>query len=272
MSQQPAPTDVIDTLTLGDLVRDMSGTDGGVSAGIPADWMQGRTAFGGITAALALAATRRSLPDLPMLRSMQVSFLRPITDQVEFVVTLIRAGRAASFVQVDCFSEGKIGARVNFVFGAARETRYVHDYTPSPSLPAPETCPHMARRASGPAFAGKFEARVVEGDEPVSGSDRPESIVWSRLIARDDVTPEIALICNADNLPPAAMATFTEPAPVSTITWSLDIARMPSHTDWLSIRSTSKQAAEGYSVQDMELRDREGLLVGSAQQLVALFG
>jgi acyl-CoA thioesterase len=258
--------------SLAEMVSDLSGTEGHVSARISPHWMQGRTAFGGITAALALAATRRSLPDLPRLRSMQVSFLRPIAEDVTFEVTLIRAGRSSSFVQVDCVSADALGARCTFVFGGARETRIVHDYGPGLSARPPMDCPELIRRSSGPSFFKNFEARLADGDQLVSGSDRPEVVVWTRLVDRDGVTPEIALVCNADNLPPAAMTTFTERAPLSTVTWTVDFAHIPDHADWLLTRTTSKHAAEGYSVQDMEIRDADGRLVASAQQLVALFG
>ena len=257
--------------TLADMVNSLTGEPGRLTAHLSPFWMQGRTAFGGITAALALAAARRSLPELPELRSMQAAFLRPVLDEVTFEVTLIRAGRTASFVQVDAISDGALGARMTFVFGAARPSVIVHDYGPVPVLPDPVECTPLIRRSSAPSFFSNFDAVIIEGDQLVSGSDRPEVIVWSRLLHPEGVSPEIALICNADSMPPAAMPTFKERAPISTITWSLDMARMPSKADWLWTRTTSKQAAEGYSVQDMELRDTDGSLVASAQQMVALF-
>ncbi|WP_136636320.1 thioesterase family protein [Pseudooceanicola onchidii] len=260
-----------DTPTLAQLIDGMTGTAPRLTAHLTPSWMQGRTAFGGITAALALAAARKSLPDLPDLRSMQVAFLRPILQEVSFEVTLIRAGRTASFVQVDCISDDALGARITFVFGAARPSQVVHDYAPVPATPDPVSCVPLVRRSNAPSFFGNFDATIIEGDQLISGSDRPELIVWSRLTETEGVSTEVALICNADSMPPAAMTTFTERAPISTITWSLDVARMPARTDWLWTRTTSKQAAEGYSVQDMELRDTDGSLVASAQQMVALF-
>ncbi|EAQ03835.1 hypothetical protein OB2597_11346 [Pseudooceanicola batsensis HTCC2597] len=253
------------------MVRDLSGEAGRIAARISPHWMQGRTAFGGITAALALAATRQALPGLPALRSMQVSFLRPISEHVAFEVETIRAGRTSTFVQVDCISGDKLGARCTFVFGAPRESAYAHDYGRAPDVPGPDDSPELLRRSSGPSFFKNFEARLADGAQLASGSDRPEMIVWTRLAAREDVDPEIAFICNADNLPPAAMATFHGGAPVSTVTWALDVARIPADTDWQLTRTTSKHSAEGYSVQDMEIRDRGGDILASAQQLVALF-
>jgi acyl-CoA thioesterase len=257
--------------SLADMVNSLDGEPGRFTGHLSPWWMQGRTAFGGITAALALAATRKSLPDLPQLRSMQVTFLRPILDEVTFEVTLIRSGRTASFVQVDCLSEGAVGARCMFVFGAARPSTIVHEYAPVPATPDPASCTELVRRSSKPSFFANFDAVIIEGDQLVSGSDRPELIVWSKLTDAEGVTPEIALVCNADSMPPAAMTCFTERAPISTITWSVDFARMPEKIDWVWTRTTSKQAAEGYSVQDMELRDTDGALLASAQQMVALF-
>ncbi|MGI3169542.1 acyl-CoA thioesterase [Pseudooceanicola sp. C21-150M6] len=264
MTDDPLPS-------LASILGSLTGSDGRVSGHIPADWMQGRTAFGGITAALALAAVRRSLPDLPVLRSMQVSFLRPITEEVTFDVTLIRAGRTASFVQVDCISGDALGARCTFVFGGPRESAYTHDYGPAPELPGPEDSPELIRRSNGPSFFRNFEARLADGAQLGTGSDRPEMVVWTRLADREGLDPELAFICNADNLPPAVMTTFTEGAPISTVTWGVDIARMPDNCDWQLTRTTSRHSADGYSVQEMQIRDRAGRLLANAQQLVALF-
>ena len=46
------------------------------------DWLQGRTVYGGLGAALCLEATQRSIPDLPPLRSAQVSFAGPATGRL----------------------------------------------------------------------------------------------------------------------------------------------------------------------------------------------
>lgn len=257
--------------SLADLVNGLTGEDGRLTGRLSPWWMQGRTAFGGITAALALAAARKSLPDMPDLRSMQVTFMRPVLQELGFEVTLLRSGRTASFVQVDVISDEAVGARCLFTFGADRPSKIVHDYAPVPPMPAPDTCTPLVRRSGAPSFFANFDAVIIEGDQLVSGSDRPELIVWSTLLETEGVSPEIALICNADSMPPAAMPCFTERAPVSTITWSLDVARIPEKTDWVWTRTTSKQASDGYSVQDMELRDTDGSLLASAQQMVALF-
>ena len=44
---------------------------------LPDDWLQGRTAYGGLSAALCLEATKRSHEDLPPLRSAHFCFIGP---------------------------------------------------------------------------------------------------------------------------------------------------------------------------------------------------
>ena len=46
-----------------------------LTADLPDTWMQGRTAYGGLTAAIALEAAMRSQADLPPLRSAQTAFV-----------------------------------------------------------------------------------------------------------------------------------------------------------------------------------------------------
>ena len=52
--------------------------DGGFRAQIPSDWLQGRTAYGGLSSALALHAAQGIEPDLPPLRSAQIAFIGPL--------------------------------------------------------------------------------------------------------------------------------------------------------------------------------------------------
>ncbi|MGD9799873.1 MAG: acyl-CoA thioesterase domain-containing protein, partial [Parvularculaceae bacterium] len=60
------------------------GTRGGTCRGRVADnWLQGRTVYGGMTAALCLEAAQRAVPGLPPLRSAQVSFIGPAEGDLE---------------------------------------------------------------------------------------------------------------------------------------------------------------------------------------------
>ncbi|HEY5336751.1 MAG TPA: acyl-CoA thioesterase domain-containing protein [Rhizomicrobium sp.] len=48
------------------------------------DWLQGRTAYGGLSAALCVEAAKRALPDLPPLRSTQFTLIGPAAARCRF--------------------------------------------------------------------------------------------------------------------------------------------------------------------------------------------
>src|SRR5262245_43266589 len=64
---------------------------------LPSDWLQGRTAYGGLSAALCLEATLRRFPDLPPLRSAQFAFVGPATGALRIAVTMLRRGKSTVF-------------------------------------------------------------------------------------------------------------------------------------------------------------------------------
>src|SRR6516225_10431901 len=68
---------------------------------LPSDWLQGRTAYGGLSAALCLQATLRTFPDLPPLRSAQFSFIGPATGALRVTANMLRQGKSTAFTSAD---------------------------------------------------------------------------------------------------------------------------------------------------------------------------
>ena len=90
---------------------------------IPDSWLQGRTAYGGLSSAIALHAAQASEPDLPALRSAQIAFIGPLSDEITVRTERLRRGRNATFIQADVSSEAGLGLRATFVFMRAIESR-----------------------------------------------------------------------------------------------------------------------------------------------------
>ena len=79
---------------------------------LPPQWLQGRTAYGGITTATALAAAHALTADgLPPLRSAQVSFIGPASGQLRYQVQPLRMGKSVSHVAVDVSGEDGLPRR-----------------------------------------------------------------------------------------------------------------------------------------------------------------
>lgn len=235
-------------------------------------WGQGRTLYGGITAALATHAALRAMPDLPPLRSAQYSFVGPAAGPLTFSVELLRRGRSTAVVSVDCRTAEGLAARAMLVFGAARDSRLERDDMPMPEVPAPDALePFHRKPPKGLGFPQHFEMKLAAGGRPASGGD-PQLLVWSRLREEEGVEPLIALIALADALPPPALAMLDGWVPVSTVTWAVDLFQPVDRGGWHLLQSVAEQTGEGYSLQGMNLWNDQGRRVIAARQVVAIFG
>jgi acyl-CoA thioesterase len=235
----------------------------------PPSWSQGRTLYGGMTAALCFEAARRVAPEMP-LRSAQVLFAGPASGMLTFLPRLLRAGRSSAAISVSCSSEAGEVALATFAFGNDRESRIDQAAVPRELPPEPpENCPVFIERTGG--FHERFELRLAEGSALMSGG-APEFSVWVRFRQPPDVDPTTALLALADALPPAAMAQFPERAPISTIAWSVDLLTQVGAVDgWYLLRSGSEQTLTGYSTQAMDLWDAQGQHLAIGRQSVAIF-
>jgi acyl-CoA thioesterase len=244
--------------------------DGGYAAEPPDDWRQGRTLYGGLTAALCAQAAQLAVDSVAPLRSLQVAFVAPAAGRVQAVPSLLRRGRSAAFVGVDAWADGAICARASLTFGLPRESASAHDHAPAPPVAGPDHCPSGLRSADAPAFIDHFDVRHAAGELPFSGG-HPEFTMWARHRDSSGVDPVIALIAIADVLPPAAAVASPTRRPISSVTWSIDLVAPIPPTEWYLLRSASEFSADGYSLQTMGCWDVDGRCLALGRQLVAVF-
>lgn len=241
----------------------------------PGDWSQGRTLYGGMTAALAYEAVRRSHAELGPLRSAQLTFIGPASGRLRFTSTLLRRGRSSALIAAECFNEEGPAARAVFVFAPARESQVAHNFLPMPKVARPEDVGAF-RKEGGTAprgFWNNFETRLAAGARLFDrNAERPEFTTWTRFLDTGGADPTTALLAIADCLPPAAMVLFPQPAPISTVTWTVDIARVPESLEgWHLLWASSEHAGEGYSLQNMAMWSERGDLLAVGRQAVAIF-
>lgn len=260
------------TPTLAQVLATLAADRDGWTLEAPPSWSQGRTLYGGMTAALCWAAATHSFPGLPPLRSAQFSFVGPAGGRLRFSAELLRQGRSATIIAVEARGEQGIAARALLTCGAARESQVTHDRAAAPAVPQPSECPSLFPAPEvGPTFARNFEMRLAVGNPPFGRGD-PEFTVWTRLARPNGADPLTAILALADALPPAAMVVFPAFGVISTMSWSIDFDRAPDRADgWFLQRSTSESTADGYSRQAMALWDEEGRRVLAARQTVAIF-
>lgn len=239
---------------------------------IPEGWMQGRTTYGGLSAALAYAAAVRGRGELPPLRSAMISFIGPAGGDVAGVSRVLRQGRSVTFLEADIAMDGALATRGQFCFGAGRASDFNRQFTPMPDLPGPEDCDEFSPPSTAPNFTQHFDKRLARGARPVSGSAEHDHFIWVRQ--RDPrATGMAALLALADMPPPAVMPMFTEFKPISSMTWMVNVlsAAPQSRDGWWLMESRADNAGEGYSSQDMLVWNSDGELVIAGRQSIAIF-
>ena len=251
------------------IIDSLHPSEGGWHGTIPDDWLQGRTSYGGLSAALALHAAQHSDTDLPPLRSALVAFIGPLSGDIVIRATRLRRGRNAAFVQADVESAAGLGLRATFVFMGAVESKVVHETGNAPDFPVPTAADTVYKGNSAIAFTRNFELLDCR-DARVGPA---EWLRWVRLADRAGLDPLVELMAVADCLPPAALKLIGAPAPVSSMTWQLNLlgARPVTRDGWWLLRATSDYARDGSSSQQMAIWNADGVPIAEQMQSVAIF-
>lgn len=256
-----------------EVIAAFSASPGDFRGRVAGNWLQGRTFYGGLTAALCLEGALRAFPDLPPLRSAQVSFIGPAEGEVSVKAEILRQGKSVTFVGADLSGEGGLAARAVFAFGLARESMFSRHFTPMPDVPGPDQSGFFFPPGNdGPVFARNFDVRLARGGVPMTSSAEHDHFLWVRH--RDaGATSIAALLALADMPPPAMMPMFPAPARISSMTWGLNFFTDHPQTEdgWWLLESRAENAAEGYSSQDMFVWSGKGEPVIAGRQSVAIF-
>ena len=254
------------------LLNTMEPSGEGFAIEATADWLQGRTLYGGMSAGFCLEATRRLYADLPLLRTAHFTFAGPASGRLLVTPSLLRQGKSVAVVGVDVVGEAGLAVRAVLTFGTARESALSYLALPKPDCAAPADCANLFDGGPRPDFFGNFDVLSAGPNRPLSGAAEPAFLLWVRHRAPGDVDPFVALLALADAPPPAAFAMFARRAPISTVAWAVNIVGLPGDASaWHLISTRADSVLDGYSSQQMVVWDEDGRALVSAQQNVAVF-
>ncbi len=245
----------------------------GMHATIPGDWMQGRTAYGGLSAALALhGAMELCEPRFP-LRTALVAFVGPTAGDCTLTAELLRRGKSSEAVSATVRSGAEVGTQATFLFGRDRESAVNADALPMPDVPRFDRLEERRTRDL-PSFTRHFDMRLAGGEPLASGAERGELIWWVRFREAVSAAPAVALLALGDALPPAAFCQLPAPAPVSSTSWMLHMLDLAPGTDdgWWLLRSVATRTKGGFSAQEMTVWNAEGRAVATGGQGIAVYG
>lgn len=253
---------------------------------IGADLRRGRThpewanmvgPFGGITAAVLLAAVERHPDRIGEPLALTVNFAAPIADgDFDIGLRAARTNRTNQHWIVELSQEGVVKTTATAIFAVRRESWADTEKEP-PSAPAPEEVP-----AVDPGlvrWTGLYDTRYVEGAMPGKGGDPSSSstsTLWVRDRARRRVDyPALAALC--DIFYPRVFlrrGAFLPSGTISLTTYfHADQQQLDAlGDDFVLATAHANRFANGYFDQSAQVWTRAGGLLATTHQIVYFKG
>ncbi len=248
----------------------------GFTTHVPENWSQGRTTYGGMSAALCVAGALRPVEALPPLRAAQFMFIGPAAGTLRITATVLRQGKNSVFIGADLVGEAGLATRATLSFVTARASQINYLARAMPQVPPPLDGKLFFPNAQRPSFTANFETRGTGRRWAKESTPEPDLLLWARhndTNARHGLAPLIAL---GDALPPAAITLFPQAGPISSISWGVDMihpeAAVAGSTEgWHLLQSRADHVADGYTSQEMTVWNEAGLPLLAARQTIAIF-
>lgn len=247
-------------------------------AHVSEDWMQGRTTYGGLSSALALAAAKQAFPGEQPLRSALISFIGPVAGDCDITVRQVRESKSSRFIMAEVTShddkgESIYGTHALFTFSNPRASHVDHSNLPMPDIAAPETLEPLPIHPMRPSFTRHFDMRPSTGPELKMGQDEAEILSWVRFAEEPNSDVDVGLLALGDALPPAALHLFRQFGPISSMNWTVHmlVDKPQTRDGWWLLHSRAEHTRNGFSVQEMTVWNRDGQAVARGGQGVGIF-
>lgn len=261
-------------MSLADLMTQTQATPTGFTLDVEDGWKQGRTVYGGLSAALCLQGALPQAGGRP-LRSAQISFVGPSEGVVTVEAEKLREGRTACSIRSRLSSAAGIGVETVFTFCGERESALLME---PQRMPEKAQCPDentelLTFPEGAPTFTRNFEFVWAGGGIPFLKSGKTVIRMWVRHKDEASRAHPLSLMCVADVLPPALTPLLDKPTPLSSMTWMMDLLTDTPETrdGWWLLEVDADHVRGGLSTQDMTIWNADGESVVKGRQMVTVF-
>lgn len=244
----------------------------------PADWTQGRTAFGGIIGAVAVeAATQAIGPDRP-IRCIDVAFVAPVVGPFEVEVEILDAGRSATQASVSVRTpDGRLTSRTHVVAGLGRDSALIVPARPvnppADGDPGEQGVTMPFLEGVTPTFTQHVHYQWVSQAFPFTGGKADDTKIRGWCRHRTAASGSGAVVALLDAWPPTSMIMADRPVPGSTVRWSAHLTGLAGQVPdgaWLWFEADTVHSASGYTTEVASLF-LDGELVAWGEQLMAVY-
>ncbi len=243
-------------------------------------WGQGRTLFGGLSAALAYEKIRQNIDASRPLRSLSVNFSGQALADVPFTITeqVLSNGKSISQVNGQVQQNDRIVTQICACFGTGRKSD-IEVPSPKAELPLLGSHPRFNyMKGLTPEFVQHFEFEYCKGQLPFSNSPLNELSGWVQFKNSGDDFTESHLIALIDAWPPTVLQKLKTIAPCATVSWNIEMLQPLSMLEqplsgdsWIYYEAVIKQAHQGYAHTEAKIYAQDGTLLALSRQLIAVY-
>lgn len=248
---------------------------------IDAGWGQGRTTFGGLSAALLVhKIEQKHTADDDVFRSLSVNFCGPLlTDQLcEIDTQELRSGKSVSHFQGQITQEQKLVTHLAACFSKNRESKIVVETSTKELAEAGEGKRLPYIKGLTPEFTQHIDFAYHSGGFPFTNSKDNHLHGWMRFKDMQGELSNAHLVALIDAWPPATTIKLRGPAPSATVTWALnlvtplaELAEPLTGDSWLWYEADITQAGNGYGHTQAKIYTASGILLAISNQLVVAY-
>lgn len=243
-------------------------------------WGQGRTTFGGMSAALIMRRLNGQAEQLGELRSLNIAFCGPLfTDQpFEIESQTIRAGKSVAHLQGSVVQDDKTATLVNACFSRERESdiQVEAQAVSVPAIEAGQKLPFI--KGLTPDFVEHIDFIYHSGQFPFTNSKLNHIHGMMRFSDNPSCFTNEHLIALIDAWPPTVLQKLKTLAPCATVTWSLELVTPLSQlkqplqgSDYLYYEAEIRQADNGYAHTEARIYTLDGTLLALSRQLITVY-
>lgn len=241
-------------------------------------WAQGRTTFGGLSAALLAQRIRSNIDQERNLRAVNVNFSAPLSIEspVKIKLTKLAQGKSLSQVMAQAIQNETICTTVLATFGKDKSSHIIHNSDELTTENGRELQNFPYIEGVAPKFIQHINIQIERGDLPFSSSKERELSGWMKF--KDGVTKwtDVHVLGLIDVWPPTLLQNYRKPGPSSTANWNVDFINSVSDlnlTEDASLYYESRliSAQNGYGQTEARISDKRGKLLAVSRQLVTSY-
>jgi acyl-CoA thioesterase II len=247
------------------------------SLSIPAQWSQGRTVYGGLSAALLYAVIKQQTSKDRVLRSYNTNFIGPLKadEPITFETDILRQGKNVTQILGKIIQNDNVCVQSQASFGVERTSKIIVVNSDTHNMALPKKAKFLPQIPKvTPKFLTNIDLAMVDGGLPFTGRKKSHIHGWMRFKQPPAKITDAHIIALIDAWPPTVLQMLKWPAPLSTMSWNIEFIHPHSPispTDWLAYQAKTRQAASGYAHTEANIWDQQGELIAVSRQAVTIF-